>query len=80
MQFSFVTIEAFCVALRQSAKLITSDSVIRVAALAQPKSGVGEWKSVRLDWNDEPDRLVEWKMALPKVVKHIWPTEATDRV
>ena len=66
MQLTFMTIQALTVACRQSTRQIGIGSVMRVAALAQPLSGEGRWMVMRGNWNEEPDRLVEWRDGLPR--------------
>lgn len=65
MQISYMTVPAFEVALRQSAKLLFGNSALRVAALAQPKPYTGRWQTVRLQWSDEPERVTGWRPAPP---------------
>jgi hypothetical protein len=57
---TFLTPEALQFSARRNAELVAAGSVIRVAALAQPVPHKGSWQTGRLDWSNEPDRILSF--------------------
>jgi len=59
-QQTFMTPQALQFSLKQNAMLVGINSVIRIAAFAQPVPHKGSWEMVRLNWTDEPDRVASF--------------------
>jgi hypothetical protein len=59
-QQTFMTPEALQFSARRNAELIARNSVMRIAAFAQPVPHKGSWGNIRLNWNDEPERVASF--------------------
>ncbi len=59
-QQTFMTPEALQFSARRNAELVARNSVIRIAAFAQPVPHKGSWGNIRLNWNDEPERVASF--------------------
>lgn len=67
-QQTFLTPEALQFSARRNAELVARNSVIRIAAFAQPVPHKGSWGNIRLNWNDEPERVASFApVAVPCV-------------
>jgi hypothetical protein len=65
-QQTFMTPEALQFSAKRNAELVAHNSVIRIAAFAQPVPHKGSWDNIRLNWNDEPERVASFRpVAVP---------------
>ncbi len=55
-QLTFMTPEALQFSARRNAELVARNSVIRIAAFAQPEPHKGSWDMIRMNWSSEPER------------------------
>jgi hypothetical protein len=59
-QQTFMTPEALQFSARRNAELVARNSLIRVAAFAQPVPHKGSWETIRMDWSSEPERVASF--------------------